>query len=96
MFFKTELADAFADADAVVVSQSRAAGIARAGRTAGPEEVDAGFEDVPARRPLICRTRTPSWRTSRKSAEGGDVVCVFSNGGFGGIHGKLLERLGRR
>jgi UDP-N-acetylmuramate: L-alanyl-gamma-D-glutamyl-meso-diaminopimelate ligase len=31
-----------------------------------------------------------------KGAQGGDVVCVFSNGGFGGIHGKLLERLGRR
>jgi UDP-N-acetylmuramate: L-alanyl-gamma-D-glutamyl-meso-diaminopimelate ligase len=29
-------------------------------------------------------------------AEGGDVVCVFSNGGFGGIHARLLERLGRR
>jgi UDP-N-acetylmuramate: L-alanyl-gamma-D-glutamyl-meso-diaminopimelate ligase len=28
--------------------------------------------------------------------QGGDIVCVFSNGGFGGIHGKLLERLGRR
>jgi len=27
--------------------------------------------------------------------QGGDVVCVFSNGGFGGIHGKLLERLAR-
>ena len=26
-------------------------------------------------------------------AQGGDVVCVFSNGGFGGIHGKLLDRL---
>ena len=26
----------------------------------------------------------------------GDIVVVFSNGGFGGIHGKLLERLGRR
>ncbi len=25
-------------------------------------------------------------------ARSGDVVCVFSNGGFGGIHGKLLER----
>jgi hypothetical protein len=24
------------------------------------------------------------------------IVVVFSNGGFGGIHGKLLERLGRR
>jgi UDP-N-acetylmuramate: L-alanyl-gamma-D-glutamyl-meso-diaminopimelate ligase len=28
-----------------------------------------------------------------RNAQGGDVVCVFSNGGFGGIHGKLLERL---
>jgi UDP-N-acetylmuramate: L-alanyl-gamma-D-glutamyl-meso-diaminopimelate ligase len=31
-----------------------------------------------------------------KNAQGGDIICVFSNGGFGGIHGKLLERLGRR
>ena len=31
-----------------------------------------------------------------KSAQGGDIVVVFSNGGFGGIHAKLLERLGRR
>jgi UDP-N-acetylmuramate: L-alanyl-gamma-D-glutamyl-meso-diaminopimelate ligase len=28
-------------------------------------------------------------------AKSGDVVCVFSNGGFGGIHGKLLQRLGQ-
>jgi UDP-N-acetylmuramate: L-alanyl-gamma-D-glutamyl-meso-diaminopimelate ligase len=31
-----------------------------------------------------------------QNAQGGEVVCVFSNGGFGGIHTKLLERLGRR
>jgi UDP-N-acetylmuramate: L-alanyl-gamma-D-glutamyl-meso-diaminopimelate ligase len=30
-----------------------------------------------------------------KHAQGGDVICVFSNGGFGGIHEKLLARLGR-
>jgi UDP-N-acetylmuramate: L-alanyl-gamma-D-glutamyl-meso-diaminopimelate ligase len=30
-----------------------------------------------------------------KNAQGGEIVVVFSNGGFGGIHGKLLERLGR-
>jgi UDP-N-acetylmuramate: L-alanyl-gamma-D-glutamyl-meso-diaminopimelate ligase len=30
-----------------------------------------------------------------KQAQGGEIVIVFSNGGFGGIHGKLLERLGR-
>jgi UDP-N-acetylmuramate: L-alanyl-gamma-D-glutamyl-meso-diaminopimelate ligase len=26
-------------------------------------------------------------------AQGGDVICVFSNGGFGNIHAKLLDRL---
>jgi UDP-N-acetylmuramate: L-alanyl-gamma-D-glutamyl-meso-diaminopimelate ligase len=31
-----------------------------------------------------------------RETQGGDVVCVFSNGGFGGIHGKLLTRLGKR
>ena len=31
-----------------------------------------------------------------QQAQGGDVVCVFTNGGFGNIHAKLLERLGRR
>ena len=29
----------------------------------------------------------------KKQAVGGDVVCVFSNGGFGGIHQKLLAAL---
>jgi UDP-N-acetylmuramate: L-alanyl-gamma-D-glutamyl-meso-diaminopimelate ligase len=29
----------------------------------------------------------------KKQAHGGDVVCTFSNGGFGGIHGKLLGAL---
>ena len=28
-----------------------------------------------------------------KNVQGRDVVEVFSNGGFGWIHGKLLERL---
>jgi UDP-N-acetylmuramate: L-alanyl-gamma-D-glutamyl-meso-diaminopimelate ligase len=31
-----------------------------------------------------------------KGAQGGDIVCIFSNGGFGGIHGKLLERFGKK
>jgi UDP-N-acetylmuramate: L-alanyl-gamma-D-glutamyl-meso-diaminopimelate ligase len=29
-------------------------------------------------------------------SQAGDRLLVMSNGGFGGIHGKLLERLGRR
>ena len=31
-----------------------------------------------------------------RTTEGGHVVVVFSNGGFGGIHAKLLARLGKR
>ena len=29
-----------------------------------------------------------------RESRAGDVVCVFSNGGFGDIHNKLLQRLG--
>ncbi len=31
----------------------------------------------------------------RESAEPGDVVLIMSNGGFGGIHDKLLDALAR-
>ena len=93
--FQAELATAFADADAVVVSQ-----VARLEMLAPPERLDperlmqdlqatgksaAYLPDVPAIVNHIAQ-----------HAQGGDVVCVFSNGGFGGIHGKLLERLGRK
>jgi UDP-N-acetylmuramate: L-alanyl-gamma-D-glutamyl-meso-diaminopimelate ligase len=30
------------------------------------------------------------------SASNGDQVLIMSNGGFGGLHGKLLEALARR
>ena len=32
----------------------------------------------------------------KMNASGGDVVCVFSNGGFGDIHNKLLNQLGKK
>ena len=92
--FQTELADSFADADAVVVSQ-----IARLELLAPEERLDpqrllselqragknaAYLPDVDAIVQHVAR-----------NAQGGEVVVVFSNGGFGGIHAKLLERLGR-
>jgi UDP-N-acetylmuramate: L-alanyl-gamma-D-glutamyl-meso-diaminopimelate ligase len=93
--FQSELADSFADADAVVVSQiSRLEQLAPEERL-NPEKLmqdlktngkDATYlPDVDA---IIAHVA--------KQAQGGEVVCVFSNGGFGGIHGKLLDRLGRR
>ena len=90
--FQTELVRAFTDADAVVISQ-----VARLEQLPPEERLD------PAR---LMQELQASGKTSAylpdadaivahvaKNAEGGDVVCVFSNGGFGGIHNKLLERL---
>ncbi len=90
--FQTDLVDAFADADAVVVSQ-----VARLEQLQPGERLDPArlMQDLNA-------TGKPSAYLPdadaivdhlAKHAEGGDVVCVFSNGGFGGIHGKLLDRL---
>ena len=93
--FQTELAESFADADAVVVSEVARLEQIAADERLNPERLmqdlkalgkDAAYlPDVDA---IVAHVA--------KSAQGGDIVCVFSNGGFGGIHGKLLERLGRR
>src|SRR5436190_2243349 len=83
--FQNELAGAFADADAVVVSQ-----IARLEQLTPEERLD------PVR--LIAELQAAGKDAAylpdvdaivshiAKGAQGGEVVCVFSNGGFGGIH----------
>src|SRR5437667_1188233 len=92
--FQNELVSAFADADAVVLSQiARLELLAPEDRLnpeklmqdlAGSGKPAAYLPDVEA---IVAHIV--------KNVQGGDVVCVFSNGGFGGIHGKLLERIGR-
>jgi UDP-N-acetylmuramate: L-alanyl-gamma-D-glutamyl-meso-diaminopimelate ligase len=93
--FQSELAAAFANADAVMISQ-----IARLELLAVAERLDPAklMQDLktagkdaaylPDANAIVAHVQ--------KTAQGGDVVVVFSNGGFDGIHGKLLERLGRR
>jgi len=92
--FQGELATAFADADAVVVSQ-----VARLEQLVEGERLD------PARLMADIKNsgKEASYLADADSivahlghhALGGDIVCVFSNGGFDGIHGKLLARLGK-
>lgn len=90
--FQDELAGAFADANAVVVSQ-----VARLEQLAPEERLDP--------RKLMLAIGAAGKPTAYlpdadaivahlgKAVQGGDVVVVFSNGGFGGIHAKLLKRL---
>ncbi len=92
--FQNELVSAFADADAVVLSQiARLESLAPEERL-NPEKLMHDLEGsgkpaayLPDVEAIVAHVA--------KNVQGGDVVCVFSNGGFGGIHGKLLERIGR-
>ena len=91
---RIELAGSFADANAVVVSE-----VARLEQLA----VDERLNPEKLMRDLKASGKEAAYLPDvdsivahvAKSAEGGDIVCVFSNGGFGGIHAKLLERLGK-
>ena len=95
MLFRSELAASFADADAVVVAQ-----VARLEMLAPEERLDPAL----LMENLKAAGKTAAYLPDANSivanvgqnAQGGDIVCVFSNGGFDDIHRKLLERLGRR
>ena len=90
--FQSELVSAFIDADAVVVAQ-----IARLELLQPAERLDP----VRLMKELKDSGKVASYLPDAdaivdhlaKNTEGGDVICVFSNGGFGGIHTKLLDRL---
>ena len=93
--FQAELAAAFADADAVVVSQ-----VARLEQLAPEERLDPQklMQDLKAAGKAAAYLPDANGIVAHigQGAQGGDVVCVFSNGGFDGIHGKLLARLGKK
>jgi UDP-N-acetylmuramate: L-alanyl-gamma-D-glutamyl-meso-diaminopimelate ligase len=93
--FQEELVSAFADTDAVVVSEVARLEQISADERLNPEKL---MQD------LKLSGKNASYLPDAdsivghlvKNVQGGDIVCVFSNGGFGGIHGKLLDRLGKR
>jgi UDP-N-acetylmuramate: L-alanyl-gamma-D-glutamyl-meso-diaminopimelate ligase len=93
--FQAELVTAFAEADAVVVAQ-----VARLEQLAPEERLNPEklMEDLQASGKDAAYLPDVDAIVAQvtKNAQGGDILVVFSNGGFGGIHAKLLDRLGRR
>ena len=93
--FQDELVSSFADADAVVVAQ-----VARLEQLQPEERLNPQL----LMQKLEASGKSADYLPDANSivahlaqhAQGGEIICVFSNGGFDGIHGKLLERLGRR
>jgi UDP-N-acetylmuramate: L-alanyl-gamma-D-glutamyl-meso-diaminopimelate ligase len=94
-FFQQELASSFADADAVVVSEVARLEQISIEERLNPEKLMQDLKAAEKNAAYLPDVDSIVAHVS-KNIRGGDVVCVFSNGGFGGIHGKLLERLGGR
>jgi len=92
--FQKELAESFADAHGVVVSQIARLELLKPEERLSPEGLMSDLKTAGKDAAYLPDADAIVAHMTQK-AQGGDVVVVFSNGGFGGIHQKLLERLGR-
>ncbi len=93
--FQQELVDALERADAVVVAEVARLEQLPLGERLNPEKLmqDLRLTGKPA---AYLPTVDSIVDHVGGGARPGDVVCVFSNGGFGDIHNRLLARLGAR
>ena len=90
--FQDELAMSFADADVVVLSQVARLELLAPEERLNPAQVMADLKSYGKEAAYLPDADTIVAHVA-KGARGGDVV---SNGGFDGIHGKLLAQLGKR
>jgi UDP-N-acetylmuramate: L-alanyl-gamma-D-glutamyl-meso-diaminopimelate ligase len=93
--FQAELADAFADADEVVIAQVARLELLSPEQRLDPEQL---IKDLKKARKAAAYLPDVNSIVEHvlKRVEGGEIIVVFSNGGFGGIHSRLLERLGSK
>jgi UDP-N-acetylmuramate: L-alanyl-gamma-D-glutamyl-meso-diaminopimelate ligase len=91
--FQQTYIDAFAPADYVIVS--RVYDAQRAAEMGGVLDISKLIEDISAQNKPAFAITDVDEIVGSLSAElrSGDVVAIMSNGGFGGIHEKLLEVL---
>jgi len=90
--FQSELVDALERADLIVVAEVARLEQLRPEERLNPERLmqDLRLTGKPA---AYLPTVESILDHVAGRAESGDVVCIFSNGGFGNIHRRLLERL---
>jgi UDP-N-acetylmuramate: L-alanyl-gamma-D-glutamyl-meso-diaminopimelate ligase len=92
--FQQNYIDAFAPADYVIVS--RVYDAQRAAEMGGVLDIEKLIEDIAAQsKPAQAITDVAEIvETLKLELRSGDVIAIMSNGGFGGIHEKLLVALG--
>jgi UDP-N-acetylmuramate: L-alanyl-gamma-D-glutamyl-meso-diaminopimelate ligase len=89
--FQQELTDALAMADGIAVAQVARLDQLRPEDRLDPERLISTLEKS-GKPAFYLPTPDAIVEQLGHSARSGDVICVFSNGGFGGIHEKLLTR----
>ena len=92
--FQREMTEALALADAVVVAEVARLELLAANERMDPMKLMADLQAA-GKPAAYLPTVEAIVEHMGQQALPGDVVCVFSNGGFGGIHDKLLQRLGK-
>jgi UDP-N-acetylmuramate: L-alanyl-gamma-D-glutamyl-meso-diaminopimelate ligase len=93
--FQQELAESFADANAVIVSEVARLEQISADERLNPEKLMADIKAA-GKESIYLPNADAIVAHLAQHALGGDVIVVFSNGGFDGIHGKLIARLNNR
>ncbi|MBG88958.1 MAG: hypothetical protein CMO80_18935 [Verrucomicrobiales bacterium] len=88
--FQQDLVDAFADADGIVLSQVARLDQLDASERLNPEKLMEDLRASGKSAAYLADVDAIVSHLAGACSEGG-VVCVFSNGGFGGIHDKLLN-----
>lgn len=93
--FQTELADSFADADEVVVAQVARLELLPLDQRLDPQQLMQDLKKSGKAAAYLPDVGTIVDHVLSR-VEGGEVIVVFSNGGFGGIHDRLLSGLGHK
>src|SRR5262249_19698613 len=93
--FQQELTEALALADGIAVAQVARLEQLRPEERLDPERLIAHLPQ--AGRPAFYLPKADAIVDQLgQSAKKGEIICVFSNGGFGGIHEKLLRAFGQK
>jgi UDP-N-acetylmuramate: L-alanyl-gamma-D-glutamyl-meso-diaminopimelate ligase len=93
--FQSELAEALGSADAVVVSEVARLELLPAAERLDPDRLMRELHGLGRPAAYLSTVEQIVEHVTGESRPG-DVLCVFSNGGFGGIHDRLLDALKHR
>jgi UDP-N-acetylmuramate: L-alanyl-gamma-D-glutamyl-meso-diaminopimelate ligase len=93
--FQAELADSFADADEVVISQVARLELLPPDQRLDPQRLMQDLKTSGKAAAYLPDVGTILDHVLAR-VEGGEIIVVFSNGGFGDIHNRLLDRLAKK